>query len=165
MGRKRSTPRRFRCSETSSCAAVEAGPDNTSKLAKQQIPMPRPKLPRWSLTGLKTLGIQTFPVVLGVLLALALTQWNDDRIHKLQAQEATARTLDEVRLNHRPELLVGSSLGQWLRVRRYVGLVLPAATHFWHLPGPREHLFSIGNRLLDPSSAPGIVCQVDPLRY
>ena len=56
---------------------------------------------RWSFATLKTLGMETFPIVLGVLLALALSQWNEDRVHRNQAQEAKARIVEEVAMNHR----------------------------------------------------------------
>jgi hypothetical protein len=47
----------------------------------------------------KALAIEIFSIIVGVLLALGLSEWNDERNHKAQAQIALKNVLIEVRSN------------------------------------------------------------------
>jgi hypothetical protein len=52
--------------------------------------------PKWSI---KTLLIEVFSIVLGVLLALGLSQWSEERQHRAQADIALANILLELESN------------------------------------------------------------------
>ena len=52
--------------------------------------------PKWSI---KTLLIEVFSIVLGVLLALGLSEWSEDRQHRAQANIALANILLELESN------------------------------------------------------------------
>ena len=52
-------------------------------------------------SSLKTLIIEVTSIVIGVLLALAANEWNEDRIHKQRVSEALGNIVGEIEQNQR----------------------------------------------------------------
>ena len=64
-----------------------------SDTESKNIPAPRRE---WSVTSL---AIEVFSIVLGVLLALGLSEWSEERQHRQQADIALGNVLHEIRGN------------------------------------------------------------------
>lgn len=63
---------------------------------------PVSRFPRWfraEAISLAELGVQTFAVVLGILLALAINSWNESRHQQQRARLAMQSILDETAVN------------------------------------------------------------------